>query len=340
LTLRFLVTGASGLIGRETVRQLLGQGHEVVCFDLAEQFMRHRSFFESLKKTGKVAFFSGTMLDRMSVHEAMNGCDVVIHLGAMLGVRRTEEHKLRCIQVNVNGTEIVLNVAALCGVKHFIFASSSEVYGEPDSCPINEQADTKGKTLYGVTKLAGEGLVDGYHQLFPSMNYTIVRLFNTYGEGQVSQFVISKFVQAVLKGEAPTVYGAGKQKRSYAHVIDTVRGILLSALNPVTYSRIYNIGNSHEVVTLTELAWQVIKVLQPNTDIKPNVLNTYESSDRSQGREIFDRWCDTSLAKHDFGYSPEITLEDGIQRVAKAGLAHSDWPTAFETAEKLNDMMK
>jgi len=246
----------------------------------------------------------------------------------MLGVKKTEDNKLSCIEVNINGTENVLNAAVAHGVKKFVFASSSEVYGEPNRNPIRETDDTKGKTVYAVTKMAGEELVKGYHQRYPSLKYAIVRFFNTYGEGQVAQFVLSKFVHGVLNGKNPVVYGDGLQARSYGHVDDVADGVRRVIENPVANGKVYNLGNSTQVMTLAELAQRVIDLVGPDKGLCVEILGNFEGADRAPEREIHVRYCDTTRAKEDLGFEARITVDEGIRRIAAQAVIHTDWPRA------------
>ena len=323
---RVVVTGGAGFIGRETIQRLLAAGYDVVCFDLAEQILRHRAILHGMAEGGALTLGPGSVLDRTAVRSAVDGADAVIHLAAMLGVRKTEENRLACIEININGTDNVLNAAVSHGVEKFVFASSSEVYGEPNHNPVKETDDTKGKTAYAVTKLAGEELTKGYHQRYPSMDYTIVRFFNTYGEGQVAQFVISRFVDAVLNGRNPVVYGDGSQVRSYGHVEDVIRGIQLILENPVSSGKVYNLGNSSQVMTLRDLAQRVIDLVGPDRGLRVEVLGDFDGADRIPEREIHVRYCDTSLAREELGYEAVVTVDEGIRRLASQAVFHADWP--------------
>lgn len=320
------ITGAAGLIGRNLVSTLANQGHKVICFDLGEQFIRSREFFEKHIKSDLVKVVPGTILDRSYLAASMRGADAVFHLAAMLGVKRTEDNRLRCIEINVSGTDNVLDAAVKNGIKRFIFASSSEVYGEPNENPISEKTDTKGKTVYAVTKLAGEELTKGYSQLYPWMKHTVIRFFNTYGEGQVAQFVIVKWIHRVLSGKNPVVYGSGEQLRSYGHVADVIDGLIKVLESEISWSKTYNLGNSTQIYSLNDLAQTVIDVLAPNAGLKVERLNSFGGSDRSESREIFSRYCDTTLAAEELGFSPKVTVEEGIRRIAAAGNIQVDWP--------------
>ncbi|MFQ5923245.1 MAG: NAD-dependent epimerase/dehydratase family protein [Anaerolineales bacterium] len=250
-----LVTGGAGAIGIEVCNQLAQRGIEVHLFDLPEQIFRVRRAIAS-----EVTIHYGSVLDSSSLREAMDAYDVVIHLAAMLGVRRTELNKLRCLEINVEGTKRVLDVSIQHRVRKLVFASSSEVYGEPLSNPVDEDAPTQGKTIYAVSKLAGEELCKAYAQSFPWFSYVILRYFNTYGPFQTAQFVVPKFVANILANKPPVIYGDGAQKRSYCYVSDTARATVEAAFSDRANGSIFNIGSSDTTVNLWELAGLVIDV--------------------------------------------------------------------------------
>jgi len=325
---KVFVTGGGGFIGRAVIKRLLENGSSVVAFDLAEQLTLHSDTLKEYGLIGPLELVDGTILDKRRLQTTMTGCDAVIHLAAMLGVRRTEDNKLSCLEINITGSDYVLNTCASHNIPRVLLASSSEVYGEPIQNPIKEGDITQGKTVYAVSKLASEELIKGYHQLFPNMNYTILRFFNTYGEGQVSQFVLSKFVRAVLSGENPIVYGNGDQTRGYGHVDDITTGVVKLLWDPKASNQTYNLGNSKEVYTLRELAQKTIDLLAPDKGLKVDVLGGFDGTDRVAEREINFRHCDTTHAKEDFGFEANITVEEGIRRIAEYGIFHHDWPEA------------
>ena len=323
---KVFVTGGAGFIGRAVVRRLLESGSDVVAFDLAEQLELHRDTMARLSALGNLELADGTILDKRRLQTKVAGCDAVIHLAAMLGVRRTEENKLSCLQINITGSECVLDTCATHNVSRVLLASSSEVYGEPIKNPISEVDITQGKTVYAVSKLASEELIKGYHQLFPNLQYTILRFFNTYGEGQVTQFVLAKFVHAVLSGKNPVVYGDGQQLRGYGHVDDVSKGVVDLLWNPKAYNNTYNLGNSQEVFTLEQLAQKTIDILAPEKGLEDEILGDFEGTDRHASREIHNRICNTTRAKTDIGFVPKIGIEEGIQRIAEHGTFQLDWP--------------
>ena len=325
---RVFITGVAGLIGRRLAEKLVTNGYAVTGFDLGEQVGIARHRLEAIAKIGDFSVTEGTILDRSGVVRAMRGCSVVIHLAAMLGVKRTEEDRLRCLEINITGSDYILNAAMLNGVEHVVVASSSEVYGEPISNPVRETDITQGKTVYAISKLASEELAIGYAQAFPELSYTIVRFFNTYGEGQVAQFVLTKFVREVLEGRNPVVYGDGSQVRSYAHVDDITDGLVEIIRNPKARNQVYNLGNGTEAMTLKNLAQRVIDLLRPGDGLEVEVLGGFHGSDRVAEREIHHRVCDSSKAFEELGFKATVTVEEGIKRVAAQTDIQHNWPYA------------
>ncbi len=319
-----LVTGGAGMIGVAAIRTLLNAGHRVTCYDLTEQLQRRAEELHELQKLGDLRIQSGTIMDKWSLAIACQGVDAVIHLAAMLGVKRTEDNRLLCLDININGTQNVLEAAALNKVDHVVVASSSEVYGEPTENPVTETTELKGKTVYAVTKLACEELARGYHQIKPNFNYTIIRFFNTYGEGQVAQFALSRFVKRVLNGKNPQVFGDGEQTRSFCHVEDAGGGVRKIVENPAARNGVFNIGNSSQVYSMAQAARLVIDTLAPGKGLEVEHV-PFEHSDRSEQREIITRYCDTSHAAAKLGYSPAIDLVEGIRRIAASRGIHEDW---------------
>ena len=147
----------------------------------------------------KVKLVPGSILDKSAMINSIEESDIVVHLAASLGVRNTEENNYRCYQINVRGTENILDICLQKKIKKFIYASSSEVYGEPITNPINENFNTYPKSIYAQTKLMGEGLVKSYNQMDKNLKYIIFRFFNTYGKNQVAQFVLPRFIKAAKK---------------------------------------------------------------------------------------------------------------------------------------------
>lgn len=319
---KVLVTGSAGCIGMPVCKELSKRGTKVVLFDFYEQINRVEKFIDK-----DIELYYGSILDDSSLRDALRGCDAVLHLAAYLGVRRTEINRLRCLDVNINGTQKVLDAAIQAGVKKIIFASSSEVYGEPFNNPVSENDVTQGKTVYAISKLAGEELVKAYASEYPDLDYTILRFFNTYGPFQIAQFVIPKFIRNVLSGKSPVVYGDGKQVRSYCYSTDTAWAVVEALFSEKSNGQVMNVGNSNAQISLLELADLVINLCDKKGEISVKTRNSFEKTDRSASREIHSRICDTTKVKNVLGFHPEVGLKEGLLKVIEHGVAQPKWAT-------------
>ena len=298
---RVLVTGGAGCIGVQVCKELLNRGIAVHLFDLPEQISRAKEYLPE-----GIEIYYGSILDNSSLRDAMVGCDTIIHLAAYLGVRRTETNRLRCIEINIDGTKNVLECAVQNRIKKVVFASSSEVYGEPIDNPVTEDSITQCKTVYAISKLSGEELCKAFAQRYPDLKYTILRYFNTYGPFQTAQFVIPKFIRNVLDGRSPVVYGDGKQQRSYCFAKDTAVATVDSLIKSQADNEIFNIGNSDNPISLGDLAKKIIRICGKEEKIVPVYQREFEKTDREEDREIHKRFCDTNKAKqiYSFGSTP------------------------------------
>jgi UDP-glucose 4-epimerase len=316
-----LVTGGAGCIGLEVCAELARRGLGVRLFDLPEQVLRVKPAIPP----GAQVFY-GSVLDTSSLRDAMEDCDAVIHLAAMLGVRRTELNRLRCLEINVEGTKRVLECAIQHRLAKIVFASSSEVYGEPPHNPIDEAAPIQGRTVYAASKLVGEELCRAYAQRYPGLTYTILRYFNTYGRYQTAQFVLPKFVANVLRDKPPVIYGAGTQQRSYCYASDVAWATVESLVRKEADEEVFNIGNGSRPTDLWELARLVIAVVG-KTGIVPAHQPDFAFTDRAAEREITARVCDTSKARKLLGFDPKVGLEAGIRLLMESGVIFERWET-------------
>ncbi|MAJ90224.1 MAG: hypothetical protein CMD08_03010 [Flavobacteriales bacterium] len=305
---KILITGAAGMIGFELSKKL-SKKNNVILFDLHEKIDEINQ--SQLNKN--MQLFRGSILETSSMLNAMTDVDCVFHLGAMLGVKNTESDKLKCIEVNIKGTENVLDCMVRSKIKKIVFASSSEVYGEPNSNPINEKHMTQGKTVYGITKLAGEELCKAYKQKF-NIKYSILRYFNSYGPNQNYNFVISKFIDYVMNNKRPNIYGSGKQTRAYTYVTDTASGTAKCLDHPRSHNKVFNIGNGKNPINLIDLANLVIKLNNKQDKLKP-LIKTFSGADRTKDREIYFRYCDSSYAQSQLQWTPKINLKQGIKKI-------------------------
>ena len=305
---KVLVTGGAGFIGSKMVNRLRDEGFDVVSFDLSSRMGGNPI-------TREVEIYEGDILNIDAIISAVTSCDYVVHFAGALGVQATEEQRLACLEVNIQGTRNVLEACVKKGVKKVIFSSSSEVYGQQTKFPISEDNPLNASSVYAISKLAGEEYIKAYKKHY-DLDYSILRFFNVYGEGQRLEFVISKFVNMVLNNKPPTIYGAGEQVRSFCYVDDVVPGAILALTNPKANSQTFNIGNDKEPISVSSLAYKVISLAGRNMEPKFISLG---SSDRKETREISKRIPDISKARDILAYEPSVSLSEGILRVIEYG---------------------
>jgi nucleoside-diphosphate-sugar epimerase len=300
-----LITGGAGMIGLTTAKLLHKQGFNVHIFDLGEQLAKVKN---DLPKEIKI--HRGSILDYKALKLAMKKCKIVFHFAAMLGVANTENNKFSCLNINANGTTNVLKAAIANNVKRFIFASSSEVYGEPLKNPIDETNITQGKTIYGITKLIGEQYCIAFKQKY-GLDYTILRFFNTYGPKQKNNFAITKFINLAKQGKTIKINGDGNQLRSYMYVTDAAEAAAKACVSENAKNKTLNIGNGAEKISLIKLVQLITKIIGSK---KKFILDkNFRNTDRSANREIFKRYCSSKKAQNLLNWKPKIKLTKGIK---------------------------
>lgn len=302
--MKVLITGGAGFIGSAIATELLANGIDVRLLDIRPS-----------SNVPDTEFAQGSILDKYIVSEAVDGCDTVIHLAAMLGVRKTDQLPLQCLNINIEGSINVFDACVMHGVKKVIFSSSSEVYGEADSDFITEESPLKPKSVYAVSKIAAEQYLRGYARKY-GFDSTVVRFFNVYGVGQVAEFVVPRFIKMAIENVAPTVYGTGDQVRSFCNTRDAARGVYLALTSGASSGEVFNIGNDSEPISIKELAQMVIDISGKDFEIEYREMG---HSDREGGREIYMRRPDISKAKRLLGYEPRVRLEDGIRELFEKG---------------------
>lgn len=306
---KVLITGGAGFIGNYVARNLLSKGLKIRLFDL--EFTGDKIFIENKKEAVLIEKVQGSILDSNALCNAVRGCDYVVHMAAMVGVRRTELKRAECLNINILGTINVLEVCLKERVEKILFASSSEVYGETDGMPIKEEASKNPVSIYAVTKLASEEYIIAYGNRY-GLKYSIIRFFNIYGPRQVAEFVIPRFVKKVLDNKPPIIYGDGSQIRAFCFVEDAAEGLVRALLHQNGDNQIFNIGNDKEPISMKDLAHKIIKIA--GKDLEPDFISMSES-DRYSSREIKRRVPCIDRARSLLNYEPIVCLEDGIKKI-------------------------
>ena len=320
---KILITGGAGCIGIEVYKQCLSIGLDPIIFDLSEKITQLSKYFKPKK------YIKGSILDKSLLLSSLKNIDCVVHLAALLGVKRTESEPQRCLEINIEDTKNVIETACLNNVKKLVFASSSEVYGQPAVESVNEETVTQGRTVYAISKLAAEEYIKATTK-FSNLKSVILRYFNTFGSFQTAEFVISRFLYLARKGERIVINGDGKQIRSYCYVTDTanatVKSIFYNIKNKDGFE-IFNIGNPLNKINVLDLGSKILTLCHSSK--KPKFDLNFQINDRIRNREIFQRTCNIDKAKSFLDYSPQVNLESALKDLIKNGIIWKSWPQIY-----------
>jgi UDP-glucose 4-epimerase len=315
--MNFLITGGAGFIGSHLAEALISRGDRVIVYDNLSTGRLIN--LKAIIRNQNLAFIKGDILDKRRLGEAAGKVDIIFHLAAVVGVKYVLEHPLRTLEVNVTGTENILSLARRFR-KKVVLASSSEVYGKSENFPLKEDDDRiLGATSitrwsYAATKAMDEFMALAYARE-KKLAVLIVRFFNICGPRQTGRYgmVIPRLVEEALRGKPLTVYGDGKQTRSFTYVADAVRAVLALSLRREAYGQIFNLG-SHEVVSIEELA---LKIKEMTGSSSPLVYIPYEEAYGRDFEDMRHRRPDISKLEKFLGAMPETKLEDIISSTIK-----------------------
>ena len=298
--MKFLVTGGAGFIGRHLVAKLLHDKHEITIFDNFSSSSKND--ITHLLEDG-VGLVTGDILDYDLLLKSMPNYDFVIHLAAQTSVSQSVANPKTTADIIVDGTVNVLKSCVKTNVKNIIFSSSAAVYGNSINTLLAENAQLSPLSSYGASKLVAEYNLLAFSKLF-GLNCISLRLFNVYGNGQSSEAgVIRKFLKNISNDVPIEIFGDGTQTRDFIHVSDVIQAFYCAIRNIETKrGEVYNIG-SGTATSINELASLLISSKGKDLQVihKPAL----------EG-EIKDSKADISLAENDIGYSPQMSLSDGL----------------------------
>jgi len=298
-----LVTGGGGFIGSHLVGRLLREGHSVRVLD---NFATGRR--ENLEPVlGEIELIEGDLQSYERVHNAVRGCELAFHLGALPSVPRSIQDPLTSNATNVVGTLNVLLAARDEGVRRVVYASSSSTYGASEELPKREDMHPLPIAPYAVSKLAAEGYCRAFHRVY-GLETVALRYFNVFGPGQdpQSQYaaVIPNFITAVLEDRQPVVHGDGEQSRDFTYVDNAVDANLLAAEAPGAAGEAFNVACG-ERTSLNEIVARIgslagKEVESVHVDSRPGDVR-HSLADIAKAEEILD-------------YRPAVDFEEGLRR--------------------------
>lgn len=304
--MRALITGAAGFIGSHLTERLLADGHSITGVDNFDHSydpqIKRRNIAPSLENDN-FRLIEADIRDAGAMDKAVCGVDAVVHLAAKAGVRPSIAQPLLYADVNVNGTNILLEAARKHSIPRFIFASSSSVYGNNEKVPFAESDNVDFPiSPYAASKKAGELLCHTYHHLY-GINVTCLRFFTVFGARQRPDLAIHKFTRLIEAGKPIPVFGDGSMMRDHTYIDDVIGGVV-AAIERCSGYRIYNLGESRPV-SLSDL----IAALE-------QALGTKAVIDRQprQPGDVERTYADITLARKELGYDPKTDLAAGLPR--------------------------
>jgi UDP-glucose 4-epimerase len=298
------VTGGAGFIGSNLVDRLLARGSRVVAYDNFSTGQRR--FLEEAARSDRFTLVEGDVLDLETLTAAMRGCQCVFHLAANADVRFGTDHPRRDLDQNTIATFNVLEAMRASGIRRIAFASTGSIYGEPEVFPTPETAPFPVQTsLYGASKLAGEGLIQAYCEGFGFQGY-IFRFVSILGERYSHGHVFDFFQRLSANPNELRVLGNGLQRKSYLYVHDCLDAIftaLDAARNPVN---IFNLGTDEYCQVNDSVGW-----ITGHLGIEPVL--TYTGGDRGWIGDSPFIFLDTARIRA-LGWKPNLTIRQGIVR--------------------------
>jgi NAD dependent epimerase/dehydratase len=300
-----LVTGAGGFIGSHLAELLVENGYNVKAFVHYNSWNKW-GWLDTSSVKNKVEIITGDIRDYDSVLAAMQGCDTVFHLAALIGIPYSYVSPQAYIKTNIDGTYNVLQAGRQLGVEKIMVTSTSETYGTAQYVPIDEKHPMVGQSPYSATKIGADQLSISYFKSF-DLPVKIVRPFNTYGPRQSARAIIPTVISQILNGQTSLKLGNLSPTRDLTFVKDTANGFLQIAKADGLFGEITNIGMSEEITIgnlvqlIADLIGTSVEIISDEQRIRP---------DKSEVERLF---CDNRKITANTDWKPNYTLESGLK---------------------------
>jgi len=303
--MKTLVTGGAGFIGSHIIERLLGDGHEVICYDSFDPYYDPAIKHGNIKDFHEYSNFSlivGDINDQSVLRNAMEGCEWVFHNAAQAGIRVSVEKPMKPHIANTSGTLTVLLTAIEMGVKKVINASSSSVYGTTKYLPFDEKHPKVPVSPYGVSKLAAEHYCRVFTDLY-GLKTASLRYFTVYGPRMRPDLAIHIFTRAALDNKPLEIFGDGQKTRDFTYIDDVVDANMKAIQKGVGE---YNIGGGHQI-SIQNLAEKIIEINESNSFI------VYSESVKGDAEHTY---ANTKKAEKELGWRPSVSLHEGLKKYA------------------------
>lgn len=301
---KVLVTGAGGFIGSHLTELLVKKGYDVKAF-VHYNSSNKWGWLDASDVKNNVEVITGDIRDMDSVYAAMQGCDSVFHLAALIGIPYSYVSPQAYIKTNIEGTYNILQSARQLDVEKIMVTSTSETYGTAQYVPIDENHPMVGQSPYSATKIGADQLAISYFKSF-DLPVKIVRPFNTYGPRQSARAIIPTVISQILSGKTELKLGNLTPTRDLTFVKDTANGFLQIALADGLFGEITNIGMSEEI-TIGELVKLIARLIGTEVQIQSD-----EQRIRPDKSEVERLFCNNSKILASTSWKPDYTLETGL----------------------------
>lgn len=305
---RVLVTGADGFIGSHLAEALVANGFDVRAFVYYNSF-GSRGWLDHVPTTvtDDIDFHAGDIRDSSSVRAAVDGCDIVLHLAALIAIPYSYEAPGSYVDTNVIGTLNVLQAARDFGVSRVVQTSTSEVYGSALRVPIDEEHPLQAQSPYAATKIAADQLALSFHRSFETP-VSVCRPFNTYGPRQSLRAVLPTIIRQVLAGKTEIQLGALHPTRDFNYVGDTVRAFMALASSEAGVGEVINFGSNFEI-SIGDAVGVIADCVGVSVDV-----TTSSDRMRPSASEVDRLWADNTKARELIGWIPEYGGLEGFRR--------------------------
>ena len=305
---RVLITGADGFIGSHLTEALVRQGYDI------RAFVHYNSFNSlgwldqaSAEVRDAIDVFAGDIRDPNGVRVAMEGCDAVLHLAALIGIPYSYHSPDTYVDTNIRGTLNVLQAARALGVERLVHTSTSEVYGTARFVPITEEHPLQGQSPYSATKIAADQLAYSFYASF-NLPVIIARPFNTYGPRQSARAVIPAVIAQIASGARQLKLGAVHPTRDFNYVTDTVAAFIAALNSDRGVGEVINFGSNFEV-SIGDTVALIAELMNADIEIETEAIRL-----RPEKSEVERLWADNSKAQELIGWSPEYGGPVGFRR--------------------------
>ena len=313
---RVLVTGADGFIGSHLTEHLLACGAQVRAFVYYNSFnswgwLDHAD--EHVKRS--IDVFAGDIRDPHGVRTAMQGCDIVMHLAALIAIPYSYHSPDTYVDTNIKGSLNVVQAARQLGVERVVHTSTSEVYGTARFVPITEEHPLQGQSPYAASKIGADQIAVSFYLSF-NTPVTVIRPFNTYGPRQSARAVIPTIITQIASGVRQIKLGAIHPTRDFNYVRDIVRGFTAVAECDAAVGNVINVGSNYEV-SIGDTAQLIAELMDADVELVSD-----EQRFRPQQSEVERLWADNARARDLAGWTPAYAGLGGLRR----GLAETiEW---------------